>query len=159
MKNSFAEKMGRKGHLVCCVCIKVGHWLRVGPCYLRDHVTMRQLSGGDRHAQGTLNIKDQKLEMRVRVAGSSEAAGKTKDMKQLSGLPRLHTAPEAELVHGVCLRSVCSLASSVVNGACRRRALLQHGGAVAGHWRVCGQPFQGYGRVSRVPAVHATCCT
>ena len=35
--------------------------------------------------QGSLTIKDQKLEMRVRVAGSSEAAGKIGDMKQLSG--------------------------------------------------------------------------
>lgn len=35
--------------------------------------------------QGSLTIKDQKLEMRVRVAGSSEAAGQVKDMKQLSG--------------------------------------------------------------------------
>jgi hypothetical protein len=46
---------------------------------------LRGLMAADWHLQGTLNIKDQKLEMRVRVAGSSEAAGKTKDMKQLSG--------------------------------------------------------------------------
>lgn len=35
--------------------------------------------------QGSITIKDGKLEMKVKVAGSSEGAGRTKDMKQLSG--------------------------------------------------------------------------
>ena len=44
---------------------------------------------------GTISIKDGKLEMKVRIAGSSEKAGRTKDMKQLSGEDDPVVCPDA----------------------------------------------------------------
>lgn len=37
-------------------------------------------------SQGSISIKDGKLEIKVQVAGSNNKAGQVKDMKQLSGM-------------------------------------------------------------------------